>query len=50
MATMSSVRLHWLGLDYAGERARFPAMSEETWNGLQAMEIAAREELNSRGS
>jgi hypothetical protein len=47
MATMSSVRLHWLGLDYAAVRARFPDITETTWTGLQAMEIAARSELNS---
>nr|WP_272916993.1 DUF1799 domain-containing protein [Erythrobacter ramosus] len=47
MATMSSVRLHWLGLNYAAVRARFPAMSEATFQGLQIMEVAARAELNS---
>lgn len=47
MATMSSVRLHWLGLNYAAIRARFPDITETTWTGLQVMEVAARAELNS---
>jgi len=46
LTSMSSARLHWLGLDYTAVRARFPKLKKKAWADLQVMEQAAREQLN----